>query len=159
MAKGSYVKVYQSIVEDPMFEHVFNNDHALATWLRMLLVADAIWPVSAEMPRRNPTVQLLIRESLVIQRPFNRYSIRGLDAEREHRSASGRHAAALRWQSVPNAKQNKTEQNREGRNATASPTTFMGFKQRPDPRKALADIERQHAASLEEALKKHGMKP
>lgn len=103
MADGRFVKVYQSIVEDPQFERVYKNDRALATWLRMLLMADAMYPVSAPMPPRTPTVRLLIRVSLVIELPGNRYSIRGLKAERERQSASGRHAAAVRWHSGRNA--------------------------------------------------------
>ena len=102
-AKGPYSRVYHSIVDDPMFEKVFDNDRALAQWLRMLLVADAFWPNSAPMTHRNPTVRLLIDVGLVIPRSGNRYTMRGLEAERERRSASARNAAAVRWQSDRNA--------------------------------------------------------
>jgi hypothetical protein len=131
MTSGPYARVYHSVVEDPMFERVFDNDHALATWLRMLLIADAMYPTSAPMPPRNPTVRLLIDCGLVIERPGNRYSIRGLQAEREHRSEVGRNAAAKRWHSegnavsMPNrAEHNKAEQN----NGANAPQSFMGYR-------------------------------
>lgn len=135
-AFGPYVKVFQSIVDDPQFSRVFDNDHALATWLRMLLMADAMYPASAPMPPRNPTVRLLIDVGLVLQRPGNRYSIRGLETERERRSAVGRNAAAVRWQSASNADAmpNRTEQNKtEHTDANASDgaqrtAAFMGFR-------------------------------
>ena len=131
MANGPYARVYQSIVDDPMFERVFDNDHALAQWLRMLLIADAMWPVSAPMPHKNPTVRLLIDCGLVIEKPGNRYSLRGLDAERKHRSDAASNAAAMRWQYARNAtampnrdETNRTEQN----NGQSPPQTFMHFK-------------------------------
>jgi hypothetical protein len=130
---GPYARVYHGIVDDPMFERVFDNDHALATWLRMLLIADAMWPTSAPMTSRNPTVRMLIDCGLIIQRPGNRYSIRGLDAERTRRSDAARNAAAVRWHSGSNAEvmpskaeQSKAEQS-NGANAPKN-GSFMGFR-------------------------------
>ena len=134
MSSGPYARIYHSIVEDPMFERVFENDHALATWLRMLLIADAMYPTSAPMPPRNPTVRLLIDCGLVVQRPGNRYSIRGLQAERERRSSVGRNAAAMRWQSKGNADSmpSKAEHNKaEQSNGANAPKSFMGYRPKP----------------------------
>ena len=103
MSKGPYSRVYHSIADDPIFERVYRNPSALGTWLQMLLIADAMYPVSAPMPPRNPTVRMLIDCGLVIEKPSNRYSIRGLSAERERRAASARIGAAVRWQSERNA--------------------------------------------------------
>jgi hypothetical protein len=103
MATGPFVKVYQSIVDDPMFERVWHNDRALATWLRMLLLAHAMYPASAPMVVRNPTVRLLIDCGLVIEKPRNRYTIYGLEKARERTSDAARNAAAVRWQSGRNA--------------------------------------------------------
>lgn len=159
-ATGPYVKVYQSIVDDPQFARVYGNDHALATWLRMLLIADAMWPASAPMTSRNPTVRLLIDVGLVLQRPGNRYSIRGLDAERERRSAYGRNAAAVRWQSERNAEvmPNRAEQSRtkQSIDATASkdedrPAAFMGF--RPKKTASLPDVMAQHNRDFDPCAK------
>ena len=126
MADGRYVKVYQSIVEDPQFERVFKDDRALASWLRLLLMADALHPVSAPMPTRTKAVQLLIDCGLVIEKPGNRYTIRGLTAERDRQSARGRNAAAVRWHS--------------GRNAEAMPPN----RAEPSPSEKSARAQRTH---------------
>lgn len=132
-AKGPYARVYQSIVDDPMFERVFHNDHALATWLRMLLLADAMHPVSAPMTSRNPTVRLLIDCGLVIEKPANRYSMRGLSAERERRSHAARIAAGVRWHSDGNAESmpRRDETSKEEQtNGQSPPQSFMRYPTR-----------------------------
>jgi len=134
-----YSRVYHEIVDDPAFEKVFDNDRALATWLRMLLIADAMYPVSAPMTTRNPTVRLLIEVGLVIEKPGNRYTIRGLQAERERRSAPGRNAAAVRWQSERNANAMPDETRRDeketsiGANAPKPGAGFMGYRPKTKP--------------------------
>lgn len=137
MTSGPYSRVYWSLVDDPMFVKVYDNPSALGTWLQMLLIADAMWPASAPMPPRNPTVRMLIACGLVIEKPANRYSLRGLQAEREHRSASGRNAAAVRWQSKGNAdpmpRQAETSIDKTSNGANAlRPQTFMGFQPKED---------------------------
>lgn len=99
----TYARVYHDLVDDPKFEKVYDNDHALATWLRMLLMADATYPVSAPMPPRNPTVRLLIDCGLIVEKPGNRYQVKGLRAERERRSAASRIGAVKRWENERNA--------------------------------------------------------
>jgi hypothetical protein len=146
--KGPYARLYHGIVEDPMFERVYDNDHALATWVRLLLMADAMYPTSAPMPPRNPTVRLLIDCGLVIQRPGNRYSIRGLEAEGERRSEIGRYAAAVRYQrersanAVPSKAEQSKEQQSNGANAPESTGVFMGM--RPKASADAEDVRRQH---------------
>src|SRR5687767_5281223 len=87
-----------------MFAEVYRNRESLGAWLQMLLVADAMYPTSAPLPRRNRAVTRLLASGLVVELPGNRYTIRGLKAERERRSASARNAAAVRWHSEGNAK-------------------------------------------------------
>jgi len=124
----TYSRVYHEIVDDPKFQGVYYDNDTLATWLRMLLVADAMYPHSAPLPRRNRSVRLLIEVGLIAERPNNRYVIAGLEAERERRSDAGRNAAAARW-ALP-VEQSKDEKNKAGSIASngAPPTTFMGWK-------------------------------
>lgn len=141
-----YSRVYHEIVEHPRFEKVYRNPNALGTWLQMLLTADAMYPTSAPMPSRTPTVRLLIDVGLVIERPGNRYSMRGLQDERERRSTPGRIGAAKRWQSERNAEPLLDETRREKKetsNGANAPTEspFMGFRQRPPA--SVADVQRQ----------------
>jgi hypothetical protein len=141
-----YSRVYHGIVDDPAFAGVYDDNDALAEWLRMLLIADAMYPTSAPMPRRNRAVTLLIACGLVLERPGNRYTIRGLEAERERRSASARNAAAVRWHSKGNAeampKRDETSTDKTSNGADAHiPGTFLGFRPKVDAN--AADVKRQ----------------
>ena len=131
MTARPYSRVYHEIVEHPRFEKVFRNPHALGTWLQMLLTADAMYPMPAPMTTRNPTVRLLIDVGLVIERPGNRYSMRGLEDERERRSAVGRNAAAMRWQSerIAEPMPRRDEKRIEEQTGANAPNggTFMGW--------------------------------
>ena len=133
-APRTYSRVYHEIVEHPRFEKVYSNPNALGVWLQMLLTADAMHPMTPPMPPRTPTVRLLIDVGLVIERPGNRYSMRGLNEERERRSEAGRNAAAVRWQSARNAypmpskDETRIEEQSNGANARNAPGAFMGWR-------------------------------
>jgi hypothetical protein len=85
-----YSRVYWSVVDDPKFEAVYADNNHLATWLRLLIAADAIWPASASLPvtARKASVTALVDAELVDILTGGRYRIRGLDAERTRRSRS-----------------------------------------------------------------------
>ena len=102
--KGPYSRLYHSLMDDPDFEGVFESDRLFAMWTRMLMAADAFWPATAPMPHKSPALSSLVERGLVIPLRGNRYTIKGLSAERERRSASARNAAAVRWQSDSSAK-------------------------------------------------------
>ncbi len=129
-----YSRVYHEIVDDPKFARVYDNDAALATWLRMLLLADATHPMPAPLPRRTSAVSLLIDVGLVEERPGHRFVIKGLQVERERRSASGRIGAAVRWENERNANAmpSKAEQRKDEQGANA-PKSFMSFPPKPKP--------------------------
>lgn len=169
MSERPYSRVYHSIADDPMFALVYGDDAALGTWLRMLTIADGLYPTSAPMPRRNSKVTLLIESGLVIELPGNRYTIRGLKAERERRSASARNAAAVRWHSPRNAdampRRDETRKDEQiSADAPERPAAFMGFrpkkKRTPSEAEVLADIKRQHDEAFEVTRKvARGEKP
>ena len=105
MADKPYSRVYHSIVDDPKFADVFDNDRRLATWLRLLIVAEQSYPASAYLPigTHMPTVRALATAGLIDLGTGSRYRVHGLASEREMRSQSARNAAALRWHSPRNA--------------------------------------------------------
>jgi hypothetical protein len=84
---SKYVRVYYSIVDDDRFADVFDTPH-LATWLRLLLIADAIWPATAYIPakERKASVSFLADKGLLELCGDGRFRVHGLDAERERRS-------------------------------------------------------------------------
>lgn len=85
--RAAYSRVYWSIIDDPKFANVYDDDRALAAWLRLLLVADQAWPASAHLPGnvRRQAVAVLVGSGLVDLLHGGRYRIHGLDAERQRR--------------------------------------------------------------------------
>ena len=85
--RAAYSRLYWSIVDDPKFVRVYDDDHHFAAWTRLLLIADQSHPASAHLPSnvRRASVKLLADVELIDLQPGNRYRIHGLDAEREKR--------------------------------------------------------------------------
>ena len=84
-----YSRVYWSIIDDPKFSAIYDDDHHLAAWLRMLLVADQAWPSSAHVPSSCNRVSLAaLVDCGLVDVSGRRYRIHGLDAERGRRAAA-----------------------------------------------------------------------
>lgn len=94
-----YVRVYYRITDDPKFAEVYDDDAALATWLRLLINADAMFPAAAPIPAgTDPEVLAkLIELEVVDPVGSTRYRIHGLESERTRRSEAGRANASKRW--------------------------------------------------------------
>lgn len=94
-----YVRVYYRIIDDPKFDGVYDNDASLATWLRLLLAADAMYPAPATLPRsvKPAALERLVKAELVDLLPGDRYRLHGLKGERERRQDQARKAARKRW--------------------------------------------------------------
>ena len=94
-----YVRVYYRIIDDPKFEEVFPDDRMLATWLRLLLTADATFPAPAPIPQGVSKVALayLVGVHLVDLLPASRYRMHGMESERGKRSDQARSAANARY--------------------------------------------------------------
>lgn len=105
MTDRAYVRVYYSIIDDPKFATVYDNDRHLATWLRLLMTADPVWPASAQLPAsaKPASVAELIRVGLVDLTSGGRFRIHGLDAERNDRHEQARSASNARWNARSNA--------------------------------------------------------
>lgn len=98
-AERPYSRVYWEAVDDPKFSDVWDDDHALATWLRLLVAADQAWPASATIYHgiHKSSLDKLTRCGLVDMQGASRYRIHGLDAEREARSTKARDAVQTRY--------------------------------------------------------------
>jgi len=110
VTERAYCRVYYSIKDDPKFESIFDDDRHLATWLRLLIAADAIWPASPDLPAsaRKQSVAALVAAKLVDLKSGGRYRIHGLDAERGARSQNARASAAHRTHSERSANADRT---------------------------------------------------
>ena len=107
MADRPFVRVYHAdLIRD--YPDVWDNDAALAAWVRLLVSADGSWPAPAELPRaaKDKAVATLVSSGLVIPDSAHRFRIKGMDAERIARADAGRKAAAKRWHSERNAEGN-----------------------------------------------------
>lgn len=99
MARDSakYVEVdYDFAAEYPS---IYHDDAALATWLRLLMLAHGVWPAPATLPRsvgRRP-LKLLQQEG-VIEITGDVYRVLGLDKRRTGRRAHAAHAADVRYE-------------------------------------------------------------
>lgn len=103
---GPYCRVYWSIRHDERFRGVYADDAALASWLRLLISAEGVYPAPADVPAwlKPDVLALLIERGLIELVDDLHYRVHGLEAERERRSAAARTGAAARWsQSERNA--------------------------------------------------------
>lgn len=83
---------------------VYRDDAALATWMRLLVIAEQMWPMPPELPRsvRPRPLRVLTLAGLVAV-DGTTFQLKGHDAERTRRSESGRIGASVRWDSGGNA--------------------------------------------------------
>jgi hypothetical protein len=96
---GPYARIYHTVVDDSRFEGIFDDDHHFATWVRLLLVAEAAWPASATIPRstRTASIKALVSAGIIELCSSDRFRMHGLDPERQQRSEHARFAAGARW--------------------------------------------------------------
>ena len=106
-AERHYVRVYDDDLRRD-YPHVWADDRLLATWLRLLSVAEKMWPTAPELPRSAKAGPLaeLIRCGLVERFDDATYSVRGLHVERTKRADQAKLAAVARWSTASNADSN-----------------------------------------------------
>jgi len=97
MADEAYSRVYHRIQDE--YPDVFDDAQALGTWLRLLILAEGMWPSHAILPRKVHAKSLatLTEHGLVTLLAHDRYEVKGLEAERERRSSRGKAGASARW--------------------------------------------------------------
>lgn len=90
--RAPYSRIYHSIVDDPKFALIYDDDRRLATWLRLLIVAEQAHPASANIPHgtHRASVAALSEVGLIDLGTGSRYRIHGLDAERARRADAAR---------------------------------------------------------------------
>lgn len=105
---GPYSRVYWSVRSDEKFRGIYANDNLLATWLRLLISADAIWPEPADLPSscRKVYYHRLVTAGLLDDLGGGQYRIHGLDAERSRRAEHAKTASNARWNARSNAASN-----------------------------------------------------
>jgi hypothetical protein len=133
--RAPYSRVYWAIVDDPKFAGIYDDDRHLATWLRLLIAADALWPASTPVPgnARKASVKALVDAGLIDLGTGYRFRVHGLDAERGRR----RDAARTPPKREPDATQTGTERDSG-----------------PGPTPSFTEIHRASAGAREEPFRR-----
>lgn len=100
MSKDRFVLVhYDQIANDPRFDGIRDDDRLLGRWLRLLWLADAMWPLPAPRPvwATKAALAPLTKAGLIEEVAGHQYKVHGLDRERQRRAAKGKAGAAARW--------------------------------------------------------------
>jgi hypothetical protein len=127
--RAPYSRVYWSVMDDPKFDGIYEDDAAFALWMRLLMNADALWPAPAPLHRtaKPKALAKLVEAGIVDLLPRDRYRIHGLDAERGRR----RDAARTGGKSDPNGTQTVPK-----REANGSPARALAEPSQAETRKA-----------------------
>lgn len=93
---------YPEFIKD--YPTVYGDDSAFAAWMRLLVIAEQMWPLAMELPRSvKPRALRVLVDSGLVATDGTFFALKGLDAERTRRRESGRKGAAVRWDSEGNA--------------------------------------------------------
>lgn len=86
------------------FPSIYADDAAFSAWMRLLTLAEKVWPTVPELPRSiRPTPLRKLTDAGLIRVDGVRYRVRGLDAERLRRAGQAKAAADARWSADSNA--------------------------------------------------------
>lgn len=85
-ADAEFVRIYQTVRDDPKFAKVFADDRAFAAYVRLLMDAEPMWPRRASLPAHLSRYarDVLVRAGILVIEGLT-YTLSGLDKEREHR--------------------------------------------------------------------------
>ena len=151
-----YSRVYWEAIDDTKFATVWDDDHALSAWLRLLVAADMAWPASATLYHgvRRTALKALVDAGLVDMQTGGRYRIHGLDKERQRRSDDARAAINTRWHGRSDGAPAYTDED-YGRSSDGIPTYPNGSTERipsqDEPRR-----DEQSRAETEPSRAEHG---
>ncbi len=97
-----YVRVYYDILRE--YPDICADVGAFGLWVRLLMMADSIFPGVPSLPRlARPRDLTKLVDAGLVTISGDTFTLRGLEAERARRGASARNAAAVRWHSERSA--------------------------------------------------------
>jgi hypothetical protein len=94
-----YSRVYWKVRSDERFVGIYSDDHHFATWVRLLIAAEAAWPEPADIPStaRRASLRALSDAGIIVLLDAGLFRVHGLDAERMRRQERAATAASARW--------------------------------------------------------------
>ena len=92
-ADAEYSRIYHTVIDDPKFAEVFDDDRRWAAYTRLLMAAESSYPAPVPLPRwlADDVLEHLVSVRILELVRGSSYRVVGLKAEREGRS-SGRAA-------------------------------------------------------------------
>lgn len=127
---------------------IYADDAAFAAWMRLLTLAEKLWPIAPELPRHvRPAALRKLLDAKLVRVDGMTYAIRGLDAERSRRHHLAKSAADARWSADGNADASADAMPRQDETSTRTPLPPNGGGRRADatnPRAIAADLTRRN---------------
>lgn len=98
MPERRWARVYYDDLKRD-YPDVWRDNDALASWLRLLVIAEVAWPSEPELPRsiNHRILSKLVDAGLIATGPDYTFAVRGHNAERSDRNASALAGANARW--------------------------------------------------------------
>ena len=112
---------YPEFIRD--YPHIWEDAEAFHSWMRLLVVAESMWPAAPDLPRTIRTRALAKLTACGLVATAGRtYVIKGLHAERTARSTAASNAARSRWRSADgNAQEEEEEKKRTNAERDTNP--------------------------------------
>jgi hypothetical protein len=143
------------------FPAIYADDAAFSAWMRLLTLAEKLWPIAPELPRHvKPGALRKLVDAKLVKVSGMTYTVRGLDAERSRRHHLAKSAADSRWSADSSADGNAVasadEMPRRDEYETSTPLPPTSGGRRADatnPRALAAEMTRR-AEEADQARKR-----
>src|ERR1035437_6367890 len=92
--QATFIQIPKRLAWEPDLESVYHDDHALASYARLSMLADSRWPMPASLPRDldQAVIDLLARLALIELRAGGTFGIPGQDENRQKRVTAAKKA-------------------------------------------------------------------
>ncbi len=150
--RGPYSRIYHSIIDDAKFATIYDDDRRLATWLRLLIVAEQAYPASGNIPTgtHRASLSALVDAGLLDLGAGSRFRVHGLDDERTWRSD------AARVGGLASGRSRAVEHPLNGRSQTERTKSNLAEQSRAETSKAEQDVRDEPEGDVITWLARHG---
>lgn len=137
---------YAEFIRD--YPSAYLDDAAFATWMRLLVIAEQMWPLTMELPRSvKPRPLRVLVEAGLIATDGTFFALKGFDAERTRRRDSGRKGAAVRWDSDGNANAMPSTSTSQDKTSIPPPPAERGRRKNGTNPRAVGSSPRQNGTA------------
>jgi len=97
MSVRKFVRIFTDLPNE--YPEVYDDAETLGTYVQLLMLADRMYPMKAQLPRAvaDAPLDALTTAGLVILEEWDRFTIKGLAKQREAESEGGRISVQRRW--------------------------------------------------------------